>query len=227
MVNLLWGVHMVSSRFGHVQKRLAGLAVSVAVGGALLLGQPQLEAANDGLSNAEVNAIVAAAVAQANVESSPIRAGSTPTRMHIAVVDRDGRLRRLHSQGDAWVGSIGIAKAKAYTAAAFSSDENALTTRTIGALSQPGGALWQIGNSNHVGSGSAGITPQGIIEFPGGLPLYKNGKLVGGIGVSGDVVDADEDVAEAGACAFAAPAAIRADTVLGAPYVVAAEFTCP
>src|SRR5207249_1441803 len=97
------------------------------------------------------------------------------------------------SMADAWYGSLSIATAKAFTAMAFSSDQNALTSRTIGALSQPGGPLWQIGNSNH------GLFEPGIIEFPGGIPLFKDGHMVGGIGVSGDGVDEDEHVAVAGA----------------------------
>jgi uncharacterized protein GlcG (DUF336 family) len=79
----------------------------------------------------------------------------------------------------------------------------------VGALTQPGGPLWNIGNSNR---------QDGLIEFPGGMPLYRNGELVGGIGVSGDGVEQDENVAEAGAKGFEAPKAIRADTVAGAPY---------
>ena len=45
-------------------------------------------------------------------------------------------------------------------------------------------------------------TRNGIITFPGGIPLYKGGALVGGIGVSGDGVDQDEAVALAGAAGF-------------------------
>ena len=83
------------------------------------------------------------------------------------------------------------------------------------ALSQPGGPLWQIGNSNR------GMFQPGLIEFPGGLPLYKNGQLVGGIGVSGDGVDEDEAVALAGAAGFLAPEALRIDTVTSGsvPYI--------
>lgn len=218
-------------------------ALGVTVGAALMVAGLALaplfaigkgEAADEQLSNADVEAIVAAALAQASVEPSGLRvdsAGATrPTKMHIAVVDRDGKLRVLRSMPDAWVGSIAIAKAKAYTAAAFSSDENALSSRTIGQLSQPGGPLWQIGNSNHPGASQGGaVTEQGLIEFPGGLPLYKNGKLVGGIGVSGDGVDQDEDVAEAGACGFQPPVVIRVDTVSGgaAGYTAPGSFTCP
>lgn len=63
----------------------------------------------------------------------------------------------------------------------------------------------------------------GIQVFPGGIPLYKNGVLAGGIGVSGDGVDQDDYIAAGGAAGFDAPANIRTDqfrynnTVL--PYV--------
>lgn len=51
----------------------------------------------------------------------------------------------------------------------------------------------------------------GIVFFPGSAPLYKNGKLVGGLGVSGDGVDQDDYVTAAGAQGFEPPAQIRAD----------------
>lgn len=51
----------------------------------------------------------------------------------------------------------------------------------------------------------------GITIFPGGIPLYKNGQLVGGVGVSGDGVDQDDYIAAAGATGFEAPRAIRCD----------------
>jgi len=103
---------------------------------------------------------------------------------------------------DAWAGSVDIAIAKARTAAFFSNDENALTSRIIGDLSQPGGSLWGIGDSNQIGITGGGEFRNGIITFPGGVALYKSGHLVGGVGVSGDGVDQDEAVAFAGAAGF-------------------------
>ena len=47
--------------------------------------------------------------------------------------------------------------------------------------------------------------------FPGGAPLYKNGQFVGAIGISGDGVDEDDEVAFAGTKNFQAPEAIRSD----------------
>jgi uncharacterized protein GlcG (DUF336 family) len=136
--------------------------------------------------------------------------------MVIAVVARDGKLLQVYAQPDAWVGSQDIAIAKARTAAFFSSNENALTSRIIGVLSQAhnpdgtGGAgpLWGIGNSNQIGITGSAEYRNGIITFPGGVPLYKNGQLAGGVGVSGDAVDQDEAVAFAAAAGFAPGAGV-------------------
>lgn len=162
------------------------------------------------LTNSDVKKILDQAEVGAKKEKSLVRKNgqgrTQTTKMHIVVVDRQGRVVGQRSMEDAWMGSIAIARAKAFTAAAFSSNENALTTRAIGLLSQPGGPLWQIGNSN---------VAEGIIEFPGGIPLYKNGELAGGIGVSGDGVEQDENVAEAGAKGFEPVPAIRVDRATG------------
>ncbi|MEX0653845.1 MAG: heme-binding protein [Phycisphaeraceae bacterium] len=163
------------------------------------------------LSEAEIQQVLDQAEQAARQQPSLLRVNETGepqhTRMHIFVVDRQGSVVGRRSMPDAWGGSVAIANAKAYTAAAFSSDQNALTTRSVGELSQPEGPLWQIGNSN------ANQGKPGLIEFPGGVPLYKDGQLVGAIGVSGDGVEEDENVARAGAAGFEPPAVIRIDTV--------------
>src|SRR3990172_2090479 len=112
------------------------------------------------LSEADIKRILDQAEAGATAEVSLVRVNNKGerqnTKMHIVVVDRSGRIVGQRSMEDAWLGSIHIARAKAFTAVAFSSNENALSTRSIGALSQPGAPLWQIGSSN---------TGDGIIEF--------------------------------------------------------------
>lgn len=194
--------------------RVPGLAAAVALS-AVALASGGCASAQDPsgaprLTRAEVRRILDQAEAKARETESLVRVdrggGKGKCRMHVVVVNRRGAPLGIRSMADAWVGSQSIARSKAFTAAAFSSDENALTTRSIGSLSQPGGALWNIGNSNR---------GDGVIEFPGGLPLYKDGRLVGGIGVSGDGVEQDEDVAEAGAKGFEPAAAIRADAATG------------
>ncbi len=181
----------------------AGTALAAAAI-AMAASAKRMEAAAPGLSQQDLDVIVAQAVASANATSSGFRVSPTPrpTKMQIAIVARDGKFLRLYSMTDAWVGSIDIAVAKARTAAFFSSDQNALTSRIIGAVSQPGGPLWGIGNSNQIGISGSQEFRNGLITFPGGVPLYKNGVLVGGIGVSGDGVDQDELVAFAGAAGF-------------------------
>ena len=53
--------------------------------------------------------------------------------------------------------------------------------------------------------------PNGITIFPGGFPLYRNGVLIGAIGVSGDGIDQDDLIATSGCANFLAPYAIRGD----------------
>ena len=63
------------------------------------------------------------------------------------------------------------------------------------------------------GSQPANPNQNGIVFFPGALPLYRNGVLVGGLGVSGDGVDQDDYVTSGAALGFEAPANSRADRV--------------
>src|SRR5207302_1727887 len=55
--------------------------------------------------------------------------------------------------------------------------------------------------------------PNGIQIFPGSVPLYKNGVLVGGIGISGDGVDQDDLITAAGGNGFSPAPAVRSDQV--------------
>lgn len=55
--------------------------------------------------------------------------------------------------------------------------------------------------------------PNGIQIFPGSIPIYKNGVLVGGIGISGDGVDQDDLISAGGANGYSPAPAIRSDQV--------------
>lgn len=55
--------------------------------------------------------------------------------------------------------------------------------------------------------------PNGIQIFAGSVPLYKNGVLVGAIGISGDGIDQDDLIAAAGANGISPPSGIRSDQV--------------
>jgi hypothetical protein len=54
----------------------------------------------------------------------------------------------------------------------------------------------------------------GITAFPGSTPLYKSGILVGGLGISGDGVDQDDYVANAGAAGYLPDPSTRADQIV-------------
>jgi hypothetical protein len=53
--------------------------------------------------------------------------------------------------------------------------------------------------------------PNGITIFPGGFSLYRNGVIIGAIGVSGDGVDQDDLISASGAASFLPVPAVRAD----------------
>ncbi len=124
-----------------------------------------------------------------------------PNLMWSAVVDRQGRLCSVIKTGDAWPGSRAIAIAKANTANDFSNSKLALSTANLYAPTQPGGSLYGLNNSNPFnpeflapGSG-ANQFAGGIITFGGGVALYQNGQVIGGLGVSGDSSCADHAIA--------------------------------
>ena len=76
---------------------------------------------------------------------------------------------------------------KAFTARAFD-----LSTKELATQSQSGGQFFGIHASNH----------GRIMIFAGGIPLKRNGKVVGAIGVSGGSGEQDHSVAQAGAEVF-------------------------
>jgi uncharacterized protein GlcG (DUF336 family) len=123
-----------------------------------------------------------------------------PNRMWSAVVDRAGKLCGVQVIGDAWPGSRAIAIAKAQTANDFSNSALALSTANLYGPTQPGGSLYGLNNSNPFnpnylarGEGHSEISG-GIITFGGGVALYENGNVIGGLGVSGDSSCADHAI---------------------------------
>lgn len=103
--------------------------------------------------------------------------------MCIAVMDSHGYLVAFARTGNTTLDSIQIAIDKAYTASILRMD-----TRSLGEQSQPGQPLYGI--QNNLGGR--------LVIFPGGIPIFKNGRLIGAIGASGGLVEEDEAVAQAG-----------------------------
>jgi uncharacterized protein GlcG (DUF336 family) len=103
-----------------------------------------------------------------------------------ATVNRDGEVCSFATSTadptQVWPGSKAIAKAKAFTANAFSLDSLALSTAWLYTFTQPGHSLWSLGQSNPFDpaalaapgnkSGKNQIAG-GLIFFGGGVPLYN------------------------------------------------------
>lgn len=126
-----------------------------------------------------------------------------------AVVNRAGELCAVAvSTSDAtaaWPGSQAIAKAKAFTANAFSTDTMPMSTARLYTLSQPGHSLWGAAAGNPINpeclstpkdKRGVGKVCGGTIAFGGGVPLYKGKTRVGGLGASGDTPCADHEIAK-------------------------------
>lgn len=141
--------------------------------------------------------------------------GGLPTNEWAAVVDRNGKLCAIAFSGDKptdqWLGSRGIAIEKANTVNAFSLDDYAISTANLWAPSQPGGQFYGANLSNppladllYKGPVSdwgtendpaLGKVVGGVIPFGGGLALYDDSGLLGGLGASGNTACADHNIA--------------------------------
>jgi len=141
---------------------------------------------------------------------------------------------------DATIFSWDVAVQKARTALFFSDSARAFSTRTVGFLAQefyppginstlpgPFFGLQERFSSFPLGTNTlngATVTipppppnpelPNGITIFPGGFPLYRNGVLIGAIGVSGDGIDQDDIIAASGTVNYLPPTSIRADQMV-------------
>jgi uncharacterized protein GlcG (DUF336 family) len=102
---------------------------------------------------------------------------------NIAVVDPSGLLVAFHRMDNAFPGSIDISQKKARTAVLF----NGLSSADFYTAVQPGAPLYGLQETNG-----------GLIVFGGGFPIYLDGKLIGGVGVSGGTVPQDVQVAQGG-----------------------------
>src|SRR5580704_4910886 len=196
-----------------------------------------------GLSSTDVQTILDNAEATASLTRAAIRLPiGSRTRMVIAVADLDGTIIGLRRMPDSTVFSIDVAASKARNMVYFNGSlraaadlnqvpmSTAVTNRTISFGSQPffppgidGAApgpffniyLQDLANPCTQGfqAGPPNVNKSGIVFFPGSAGLYRNGMLVGGLGVSGDGVDEDDYVANGGTKGFEAPANIRADQI--------------
>lgn len=117
------------------------------------------------------------------IETAEQKAHEIGVPMVIAIVDCGGNLIAQHRMDDALLASISISLDKAYTAVALK-----MPTDQAAVPASPGQPLYGLNTTN-----------QGrLVIFGGGIPIYQNGVLIGGIGVSGGAVEEDMAVAKAG-----------------------------
>lgn len=190
-------------------------AAAVACGLGLLRSPAIVSADGDASRRADCRGLPNAAALKKLLMSAPGAGGMVGglfngTRMWGAVVNRDGELcayaTSTANPRDVWPGSQAIAKTKAYTANAFSLDDFVLSTARLYTFTQPGHSLWSLGHANlHDASQllppggprvDLGRITGGMIFFGGGVPLYRDGRIIGGLGVSGDTSCADHEVAK-------------------------------
>ena len=116
-----------------------------------------------------------------------VKAKEIDVAMCIAVVNEAGFLTCFIRSDNSELCAIQFAIDKAYTALI-----NRLSTQELGKQCQPGGPLY--GLQNNLGGR--------MVIFPGGIPIWRDGELIGAVGVSGGAVEQDHECALAGAAAL-------------------------
>jgi uncharacterized protein GlcG (DUF336 family) len=121
------------------------------------------------------------AEAQKAIEAGLAKADEIGQPMNIAVVDAGGHLLAFARQDGAIRASIDISQRKARTSILMN-----LPTGDLLPLVQPGQELYGLEQLSG-----------GMVAFGGGIPVHRNGELVGAVGVSAGSVDQDTQVAQA------------------------------
>jgi uncharacterized protein GlcG (DUF336 family) len=116
------------------------------------------------------------------IEAGEKKAQEIGQPSNIAVVDHGGNLVAHIRMDDAWLGSVDISVNKAFTARAFD-----ISTKDLADNAGPGQQFFGI----HASNGGR------VMIFAGGIPLRRDGRVIGGVGVSGGTGEQDQAVAEA------------------------------
>jgi hypothetical protein len=154
-------------------------------------------------------------VLQSVVKEGPSKNGGMGNQEWAVLVNRNGVGCAVVYSGttaaEEWPGSRVIAASKANTANGVSNDDYALSTANVFAASQPGESLYSLATSGPPNAKAAFGDPAtygtpndpmigkpvgGVIVFGGGLALYNaQGKVIGGLGLSGDTSCTDHIIA--------------------------------
>jgi uncharacterized protein GlcG (DUF336 family) len=133
-----------------------------------------------------MSSALTAALARRVLDAGIAKAEEIGQPMNVAVVDDGGHLLAFVRMDGAIKASIDISTRKAVTAVLMDAPTADLT-----ALVQPGAELYGLEQ-----------TAGGLVIFGGGIPLYRDGALIGAVGVSAGSVEQDVTVATAAAAAL-------------------------
>ena len=151
---------------------LMNRSISLVVALHFLAGQAVADgnATTTGMTLADARRMAAAAISEAS---------RTPAAVVIAVVDGAGQLVLLERMENGLPASVNVAMGKARTAALFG--------RRTGDFEQ------LIADGRRTLTALPDFTP-----LQGGVPIVRNGQVVGAVGVSGVTAAKDEEIARAG-----------------------------
>ena len=156
-----------------------GLKAAV-IGGALsvaaAMAQAQVPQYGANITLDQARKIAAAADAEARKNGWPVA---------IAIVDKAGQMVYFQRTDNTQTGSIGIAEDKAVSAATLRRSTKAVQDAVAGG-----------------GAGLRLLSMRGASAVEGGIPITVDGKIIGGIGVSGVTAEQDGQIAGAGVAAM-------------------------
>ncbi len=123
-------------------------------------------------------------LANALADYVKVKASEMGVNAVVAVTNSGGNPVTVQCMDDSYIASYDIALNKAFTVVALK-----MSTSTLKPLAQPGGSLYGIQFTNN----------GKIVIFGGGVPLYnKEGKIIGGLGVSGGSEEQDTALGDLG-----------------------------
>jgi len=181
------------------------------------------------LDSSDVQTIIAHAVELAQ---------SSGKKITVAVTDREANVLGVFAMNGS-TGTPNGSIAKARTAAYLSSNQHAFTTLTACFITRrhfppdvrntAGGPLFGVPFSSLFGgniqpNGALGIGEPGLVGTPGGVPIFKDGSLAGGVGITGvpegfepntcSGATQDESIALGAITGYAPPQAKRGDNIM-------------
>ena len=121
------------------------------------------------------------------IESAEKEANEIKVPMVISIVDEGGNFIACHRMDNALLVSVDIAQNKAWTSVAMK-----MPTADLAQAAGAGKELYGINTTNN----------GRIVVFGGGIPLWKDGQVIGAVGVSGGSVEQDIQVAQSAVQVF-------------------------